>query len=67
MKKIARADVRQYGIPPKHFGVNSARLQGEDESGLQSFWIGVSHYLPEGRSVVNDGTTPAVMLVVVNS
>ena len=34
MKKIARADVMQYGIPPKHFGVNSARLQGKDESGL---------------------------------
>ena len=48
MKKIARADMKKYGVPPKHFGVNSVRLQGEAESGLKSFWIGVSHYLPGG-------------------
>jgi len=29
MKKIARADVTECGIPPKHFGVNSTRLQSE--------------------------------------
>ena len=113
MKKIARADVTDYGIPPKHFGVNSTRLQSEAQSGLKSFWIVVSHYLPsgaiewsgedsaeekvyiviegeltvkgtdeefvlgpldslyigpnEGRSVINNGTKPAVMLVVVNT
>jgi mannose-6-phosphate isomerase-like protein (cupin superfamily) len=113
VKKIARADMKNYGVPPKHFNVNSVRLQGEAESGLKSFWIGVSHYLPgggiewsgedsseekvyivvegeltvkgkdeefvlgpldslyigpnEGRSVVNNGTKPAVMLAVVNS
>jgi mannose-6-phosphate isomerase-like protein (cupin superfamily) len=113
VKKIARADVKDYGIPPKHFGVNSARLQGEAQSGLKSFWIGVSHYLPgggiewsgedsaeekvyvvvegeltvkgedeefvlgpldslyigphESRSVINNGTRPAIMLVVVNT
>lgn len=113
MKKIARADVTDYGVPPKHFGVNAAKLQGEAESGLTSFWMGVSHYLPgggiewsgedsteekvyvviegeltvkgkdeefvlgpldslfigpnEGRSVINNGTKPAVMLVVVNT
>jgi len=113
VKKIARADMKNYGVPPKHFNVNSVRLQGEAESGLKSFWIGLSHYLPgggiewsgedsaeekvylvvegeltvtgkdeefvlgpldslyigpnEGRSVINNGTKPAIMLVVVNS
>jgi mannose-6-phosphate isomerase-like protein (cupin superfamily) len=113
VKKIARADVKSYGVPPKHFSVNSTRLQGEAESGLKSFWIGVSLYLPgggiewsgedsaeekvyiviegeltvkgtdeefvlgpldslyigpnEGRSVINNGTKPAIMLVVVNT
>jgi uncharacterized cupin superfamily protein len=113
MKKIARADSTNYATPPKHFGMNSVRLQGEAESGLKSFWIGCSHYLPggglewcgedsaeekvymviegeltvkganeeyvlgpldslyigpnEGRSVINQGTKPAVMLVVVNT
>jgi mannose-6-phosphate isomerase-like protein (cupin superfamily) len=113
VKKIARADIKTYGVPPKHFHVNSARLQGEAESGLKSFWVAVSHYLPgggiewsgedsaeekvyiviegeltvkgeeeefalgpldslyigphEGRSVINNGTKPAIMLVVVSS
>jgi mannose-6-phosphate isomerase-like protein (cupin superfamily) len=113
VKRIARADMTKYGIPPKHFGVNSVRLQGKAESGLEKFWIGVSHYLPgggiewggedsleekvylvvegeitvkgeneefvlgpldslyigpgEARSVINNGTKPAVMLVVVNT
>ena len=48
MKKVARAEVMQYGIPPKHFGVNSARLQGKDESGpLDSLYIGPNG--PVGR------------------
>ena len=113
MKKVARADITTYGVPPKHFNVNSFRLQGEAETGLRSFWVGCSHYLPgggiewsgedspeekvyiviegeltvkgedeefvlgpldslyigpgEGRSVANNGTRPAVMLVVVGS
>ena len=113
MKKIARADLKEYGVPPQHVGVNSVRLQGKAESGLESFWIGLSHYLPgggiewsgedsgeekvyivvegeltvrgadgefvlgpldslyigpnEGREVVNNGTKPAIMLVVVNT
>lgn len=113
MKKIARADLKNYGVPPKHFNVNSVRLQGEAESGLKSFWVGVSHYLPgggiewsgedsneekvyiviegeltvkgekeefvlgpldslyvgphEGRSAINNGTKPVIMLVVANT
>jgi mannose-6-phosphate isomerase-like protein (cupin superfamily) len=113
VKKIARADLKEYGIPPKHFNVNAVWLQNEERSGLKSFRVGVSHYLPgggiewsgedsaeekvyiviegeltvkgtdeefvlgpldslyigpnEGRSVINNGTKPAVMLVVVNA
>jgi mannose-6-phosphate isomerase-like protein (cupin superfamily) len=113
VKKIARADISKYGIPPKHFNVNAVWLQDEAASGLKSFRVGVSHYLPgggiewsgedsneekvyiviegeltvkgkdeefvlgpmdslyigpqEGRSVINNGTRPVIMLVVVNT
>ena len=48
MKKIAFADMTKYGTPPKHVNVVSARFQGEAETGLKSFWMGMSHYLPGG-------------------
>jgi glyoxylate utilization-related uncharacterized protein len=48
MKKIAFEEIKKFATPAKHFGVNSARLQGKNESGLQKFWVGVSYYLPGG-------------------
>ena len=48
MKKVAYADMTKYGVPPKHFNVVSGRFQGEAETGLKSFWMGMSHYLPGG-------------------
>jgi len=112
MKKVAFKDLKKFGVPPKHFNVNSVRVQGPAESGLQSFWMGVSYYLPgggiewsgedsleekvymvldgeltvkgekeelvlgpldtlyigpkEGRSVVNNGSKPATLVVVAN-
>ena len=48
MKKIAFKEIKKFATPPKHFNVNSARLQGKAESGLQKFWVGVSYYLPGG-------------------
>lgn len=48
MKKIANADMHTWGCPPKHFNVVSGRFQGEAETGLASFWMGMSHYLPGG-------------------
>jgi glyoxylate utilization-related uncharacterized protein len=48
MKKVAFADMKKYGTPPKHVNVVSGRFQGEAETGLKSFWMGMSHYLPGG-------------------
>jgi mannose-6-phosphate isomerase-like protein (cupin superfamily) len=48
MKKVAIKDIKKYGTPPKHYNMNSARLQGKAETGIQKFWVGVSHYLPGG-------------------
>ena len=113
MKKVAFADIKKYGTPPKHFNVVSARFQGSAETGLQKYWMGMSHYLPgggvefsgaesaeekvyfvlegeltvkgeteehvlgpwdslyigphEARSIVNNTSRPATMLVIVNT
>ena len=48
MKKVAFADMKNWGMPPAHFNMRSARFQGEAETGLKSFWCGLSHYEPGG-------------------
>ena len=48
MKKVAFNDIKKFGTPPKHFNVVSGRFQGEAETGLTNYWMGMSHYLPGG-------------------
>jgi hypothetical protein len=48
VKKVSYADMNKWGCPPKHFNVVSGRFQGEAETGLTKFWMGMSHYLPGG-------------------
>jgi mannose-6-phosphate isomerase-like protein (cupin superfamily) len=48
MKKVAYSDMKDWGMPPAHFDMRSARFQGEAETGLKSFWCGLSHYEPGG-------------------
>lgn len=48
MKKVAFADMKKYGTPPKHSNVVSGRFQGQAETGVTKFWMGMSHYLPGG-------------------
>ena len=33
---------------PNHFDMRSLRLQGFNEGGPKSFWVGLSHFLPRG-------------------
>ena len=112
MKKVAFADISNWGMPPAHFKMHSARIHGAAETGVQSFWCGLSDYEPgggiewsgedspnekvymvlegeltikgkdeefvlgpkdslyigpnEGRSLINNGSKTATMMVVVN-
>ncbi|MDR1816212.1 MAG: cupin domain-containing protein [Clostridiales Family XIII bacterium] len=47
MKKISINDVGSYSAPG-HFDVACFRLQGKEESGIKTFWIGKSVFLPGG-------------------
>jgi len=47
MKKIELKNVKTYEAPG-HFGMTAMRLQGKEETGIQKFWMGLSHFLPGG-------------------
>ena len=47
MKKVELKDVKPYEAPG-HFGMTAMRLQGKEETGIQEFWMGLSHFLPGG-------------------
>jgi mannose-6-phosphate isomerase-like protein (cupin superfamily) len=47
VKKISVNDVQSYAAPG-HFGMTAFRLQGKAESGINTFWIGKSFFLPGG-------------------
>ena len=48
MKKVAFSDIQSWGLPPAHYKMRSARLQGKAETGLESFWCAISEYEPGG-------------------
>lgn len=62
MKKMALSEAKQYEAPG-HFGVSSFRLQGKEETGVQKFWVGMSHFLPGGGAEF--GATPLEKVYVV--
>ena len=47
MKKISYTDVEPYSAPG-HFDMKAYRLQGKDETGIQTFWMGQSFFEPGG-------------------
>ncbi|MDR1796110.1 MAG: cupin domain-containing protein [Clostridiales Family XIII bacterium] len=47
MKKVELKDVQSYAAPG-HFGMTAFRLQGKEETGIQTFWVGKSYFLPGG-------------------
>jgi mannose-6-phosphate isomerase-like protein (cupin superfamily) len=47
MKVNRFSDVEAYAAP-NHFDCRSFRLQGFDASDSENFWVGLSHFLPDG-------------------
>lgn len=47
MKKFSLADAKPYAAA-KHFNMTAMRLQGKEETGIKSFWVGISYFLPGG-------------------
>ena len=47
MKKVELKDVKPYEAPG-HFKMVSLRLHHKETTGVENFWIGLSHFLPGG-------------------
>ncbi len=63
MKKIELKDVKPYEAP-KHFKMTALRLHGKEESGAQRFWMGLSHFLPEGGAEYDESPTEKIYFVL---
>jgi quercetin dioxygenase-like cupin family protein len=56
-------DARPYEAP-KHFDMRGLRLQGFDASPAESFWVGLSHFLPGGGAEMDATPIEKVYVVV---
>jgi quercetin dioxygenase-like cupin family protein len=64
MQVTELADARPYSAP-KHHDMVGLRLQGFDASEAESFWVGLSHFLP-GGGAERDATPLEKVYVVVD-
>jgi glyoxylate utilization-related uncharacterized protein len=63
MKKVELKDAPTYDAPG-HFGCTTFRLQHKDTTGSQSFWVGLTHFLPKGGAEMGGGDFERVYLVL---
>lgn len=63
MKKVELKDAKQYA-PPKHFNMTALRLQGKEETGTQQFWMGLSHFLPNGGAEMDATAAEKIYFVL---
>ncbi|SRR5208337_2942669 len=63
MKKVALQDVKPYSAP-KHFNMCALKLHGREETGAQKFWMGLSHFLPQGGAEYDASPTEKIYFVL---
>jgi mannose-6-phosphate isomerase-like protein (cupin superfamily) len=63
MKVMRINDAKEYEAA-KHFKMTAMRLQGKEETGVQSFWLGLSHFLPGGGAERDASPTEKVYFVL---
>jgi quercetin dioxygenase-like cupin family protein len=49
---------------PKHFDMRGLRLQGFDATGAESFWVGLSNFLPGGGAEMDATPLEKVYVVI---
>src|SRR5512139_1529132 len=63
MKVMRIGDAKEYEAA-KHFKMTAMRLQGKEETGIQNFWLGLSHFLPGGGAEHDASPTEKVYFVL---
>lgn len=62
--EVSRLDDAKPYEAPKHFDMRGLRLQGFDASAAESFWVGLSHFLPGGGAEMDATPIEKVYVVV---
>ena len=63
MKMVKLQDVKPYEAP-KHFKMTALKLHGREETGTQTFWVGLSHFLPAGGAEYDASPAEKVYFVL---
>lgn len=63
MKKVELKDVIPYEAP-KHFKMTALKLHGVEETGAKRFWMGLSHFLPQGGAEYDASPTEKIYFVL---
>jgi quercetin dioxygenase-like cupin family protein len=63
VKKVELRDVKPYQAP-KHFDMTALKLHGREETGAQTFWVGLSHFLPGGGAEFDASPAEKVYFVL---
>ena len=63
MKKVTLNKINEYKAAG-HFKMVSYKLHSKEETGINNFWIGLSHFLPGGGAEMGAGKTEKVYIVL---
>ncbi len=63
MKKVRFDQVKPYEAA-KHFKMVALKVQGKEETGVQKFWVGLSHFLPGGGAEFDASPAEKVYFVL---
>lgn len=65
MKKISYSDVKPY-VPAagEHTNMVALKLHGKEETGLDSYWMGLSHFLPTGGAGLDEAPFEKVYFIL---
>ena len=63
MKKVELKDVKPYEAPG-HFKMVALRLQHKETTGIETFWVGLSHFLPGGGAEMSADNVEKVYFVL---
>jgi quercetin dioxygenase-like cupin family protein len=62
--EVTRIDDAKPYEAPKHFDMRGLRLQGFDATGSESFWVGLSNFLPGGGAEMDSTPLEKVYVVI---
>jgi quercetin dioxygenase-like cupin family protein len=62
--KVTRWQAAKQYAAKKHFGMAGFRLQGQEATQTQNFWVGLSQFLPGGGAEKGSSPTEKVYVVL---